>query len=197
MPTKGDQTRIRILHQSAQLFNQHGYAATSFSDIMNATGLQKGGVFNHFAGKDALTLAAFDYAFEIAKNYFIQAVESKTSTIEQLIAIVEVFKDFSQDTPLPGGCPLLNTAIESDDANPVLRERTQGGMAQWHGMIARLVRRGIASGEIRDGVDPQKTATVMIAILEGAVMLTKLYGDLTYMQRVIEHLTDYVNGLRA
>ncbi|MBC8170859.1 MAG: TetR/AcrR family transcriptional regulator, partial [Anaerolineae bacterium] len=149
MTTKGNQTRTRILHEAALLFNQQGYSGTSFADIMSATGLQKGGVFNHFANKDVLALAAFDYAFAVARDYFVQAVTAKSTSLEQLLAVVEVFKDFSQDTPLPGGCPLLNTAIESDDAYPELRKRTQDGMTQWHSLIARLVRRGIAQGEIR------------------------------------------------
>ena len=60
--TKGEQTKDRILERSAALFNRFGYNATSFGDIMADTGLEKGGIYNHFASKEALMLEAFEYA---------------------------------------------------------------------------------------------------------------------------------------
>ena len=190
--TKGDMTRERILLQAAQLFNQQGYAASSISDVMGATGLQKGGIYNHFGNKQELELAAFDYAFGLASQCFVKAVEGKVSAREQLLAVVEVFRDFTDDRPLPGGCPLLNTAIESDDTNPALLQRTRKGMDKWRGLIASIVRRGVATGEFRADVDAQSVATVLIATLEGAVMLSRLYSDPVHMKRVVEHLTETI-----
>src|SRR5438105_3375693 len=59
---KGEQTREMILERAAPIFNQQGYAGASLSDIMRETGLEKGGIYNHFRGKEELALAAFDYA---------------------------------------------------------------------------------------------------------------------------------------
>ena len=58
----GEQTRENIIRQAAALFNQQGFAGASMSDIMLATGLQKGGIYRHFESKEALALEAFDYA---------------------------------------------------------------------------------------------------------------------------------------
>jgi AcrR family transcriptional regulator len=54
--SKGEETKAKILHQAAELFNQQGYAGSSISDIMRVTGLQKGGIYNHFSSKDELAL---------------------------------------------------------------------------------------------------------------------------------------------
>ncbi|MHC5720487.1 MAG: TetR family transcriptional regulator, partial [Nostoc sp.] len=54
--SKGEETKSRILYQAAELFNQQGYAGSSMSDIMRVTGLQKGGIYNHFQSKDDLAL---------------------------------------------------------------------------------------------------------------------------------------------
>ena len=58
--SKGEQTRERILARSAQLFNRQGYSGSSLSDIMRETGLEKGGIYNHFSSKEQLALEAFD-----------------------------------------------------------------------------------------------------------------------------------------
>ena len=52
--SKGEQTRERILARSAQLFNRQGYFGSSLADIMRETGLEKGGIYNHFSSKEQL-----------------------------------------------------------------------------------------------------------------------------------------------
>src|ERR1700759_3552404 len=64
--SKGDRTRARIIEQSAPIFNKQGSAGTALSDLMDATGLRKGGLYRHFAGKEKLAAAAFDYAWQQA-----------------------------------------------------------------------------------------------------------------------------------
>src|SRR5271170_2332921 len=61
--TKGEQTRGDIIRKSAPLFNQRGYEGTSLSDLMEATGLQKGGIYRHFSSKEELATEAFDYSW--------------------------------------------------------------------------------------------------------------------------------------
>ena len=36
-----------------------------------------------------------------------------------------VYLDYIDNPPIPGGCPILNTAIESDDTHPQLRDRAR------------------------------------------------------------------------
>ena len=58
--SKGDDTKERIIEQTAPLFNQMGFFGSSLSDIMQATGLKKGGIYNHFGSKEQLALEAYD-----------------------------------------------------------------------------------------------------------------------------------------
>ena len=68
--TKGERTRQRIVAAAAPLFNQRGYAASSMSELMAATGLEKGGIYRHFASKDELALAAFDHMIAVQSERF-------------------------------------------------------------------------------------------------------------------------------
>lgn len=194
--SKAEETRARIIQQAADLFNQQGYAGSSMSDIMEATGLKKGGIYNHFASKDDLAIAAFDFAVQCVSQRYIQAIKGKRGAIARLKSIIDTFAAAPEEVSIKGGCPLMNTAIESDDAHPLLRERTQQAMYQWRHLIHKIVQKGIDTGELHPTVDPDGVATLVIATLEGALMLTKLYGDRIHLQRATEHLDHYVEGLR-
>src|SRR5215470_17477901 len=110
--SKGDQTRERILARSAQLFNRQGYSGSSLSDIMRETGLEKGGIYNHFTSKEQLALESFDFAYELVRQRVRDALSGRFDAIERLLAIVSVSQSIVEDPPVPGGCPILNTAIE-------------------------------------------------------------------------------------
>jgi len=194
--SKAEETKNRIIQQAANLFNQQGYAGASMSDIMAATGLKKGGIYNHFASKDELAIAAFDFAAQQASQRYFHALK-KRSAIARLKAIIHTFSTSPDEFSIKGGCPLLNTAIESDDTNPVLRERVQAAMYQWRNLIHQIVKKGIEREEIQPKVDPDAVATILISTMEGSLMLTKLYGDRIHMQRAKEHLDHYVESLQV
>lgn len=192
--SKAKETKEKILKQAAELFNQQGYAGSSISDIMRATGLQKGGIYNHFQSKQELALEAFDFASRHISRRFLIAMKGKRNAAERLQAILSVFHSYVDRPPLVGGCPILNTAIESDDTNPGLCDRAQKAMDSWRNMICRVINKGISSGEIRSTVEADKVATVMISTLEGAVMMSKLYRNPIHLERAIEHLNDYIES---
>jgi TetR/AcrR family transcriptional repressor of nem operon len=191
--SKGEQTRTMILERTAQLFSCKGYFGSSLSDIMLATGLEKGGIYNHFTSKEQLALEVFDYAFEMVQQRIRLALTGKKHTIERLMAYTTVFQQLADDAFLSGGCPVLNTAIEADDAHIGLRDRARNAMDIWRTSIHHIVAKGIERQEIRPDVDIEAFATVFIATLEGAIMLSKLYEDATHMSRAIEHLTWYID----
>jgi AcrR family transcriptional regulator len=193
--SKAEQTRDNIIRQAAELFNQKGYSGSSISDIMRATGLQKGGIYNHFKSKDELALEAFEYASRLVSQRIWEAVRKKKNAIERLQALVSVYLDYVDDPPLEGGCPILNTAIESDDAHPALRDRVRDAVNEWRNLIDRIIQKGIARGEIQPSVEPDVVATIIISTVEGAVMMSKLYGDPIYLERAINHLKNYIENL--
>jgi TetR/AcrR family transcriptional repressor of nem operon len=194
--SKGVETRERILAHSAQLFNRQGYAGASLADIMRETGLEKGGIYNHFSSKEQLALESFDYAYELVRQRVRQALAGKLNAIERLLAIVSVFQSIADDPPVAGGCPILNTAIEADDANEVLRDRARAAMDDWRATIHRIVNKGIERQEVRPATDADEVASILIATLEGAVMLSSLYKDSIHMKRAAAHMVRYIETMK-
>ena len=185
---KGEQTRAMILARVAPLFNQQGYFGSSLSDIMQQTGLEKGGIYNHFKSKEQLALQAFDYSYAILDQRIRAALAGKKHAIERLYALLSYFQELADDPPIPGGCPILNTAVEADDAEPALRDRARGAMDELRSTVRRIISKGIERGEVRPGIDVETWISVMIATLEGAVMLSRLYQDPVHMHRAAAYI---------
>ena len=193
--SKAEATKAHIIAQAAQLFNQKGYAGSSIGDLMQATGLKKGGIYNHFKSKDEIAIQAFDYAASLVQQRVWAAVKQEKNAIFRLKALMLVHLDYINNPPLIGGCPIMNTAIESDDAYPILRDRAAVAMDAWRNLIIRIVQKGIKKQEIKPDVDAEIVASFLISAIEGAIMMSKLYQDAIHLERVIGSLNNYLETL--
>lgn len=189
---RGEQTRNIILEQTAILFNKQGVAGTTMSDIMAVTGLQKGGIYNHFASKDELALAAFDTAWGHVKERFEQLLFPRQNSIDRLHALLNLFLSYSDNPPIEGGCPVLNTALEADDTNPALLDKARGAIQEWRDFIVRTVERGIKYGEIRPEINADMLADMLVASLEGAVALSRIDRSVQPLEHVLSFLRNYL-----
>ncbi len=195
--TKGMQTRRRIVELAAPVFNRQGYVGASMRDLVDATGLEKGGIYNHFGSKEQLTLEAYDYAMSRVTEGLARSQDGATDAIDRLQRMIRSFAKFARKPAIAGGCPIMNTAIEADDTHPELRDRARASMTLWHRLIGRIVKDGIAAGELVPGIDPYALAALITGSLEGGLMLSGLYEDPAYVDRIVEHLSAHVDTLRA
>src|ERR1700677_558006 len=189
--TKGEQTRREILEKAAPLFNQKGFAGTSLADLMQATGLQKGGIYRHFSGKKELAAEAFDYAWEKAVHGRLDGVAEVADCVDRLKKTIENFVERRQGL-VPGGCPLMNTAVEADDGNPVLRTRARKALQGWTERLSRITAEGIEKHQIDRGVAPRQLSQLIIGSLEGALLISRLQNDEEPLRAIRQHLDEYL-----
>jgi TetR/AcrR family transcriptional regulator, transcriptional repressor for nem operon len=192
--SKAQQTKARIVQQAAAVFNQKGYAGSSIADIMQATGLKKGGIYNHFQSKDELALAAFDYAVSLMSQEVWNAVKTKRNAIARLQALVSSYLVYIETPPIVGGCPILNTAIEADDTDSPLRDRAIAAINSWRNLIVRIINQGIKKGEIPATIESDTVATIIICNIEGAIMMSQLEKNPVHLERAIAHLQNYIQN---
>jgi TetR/AcrR family transcriptional regulator, transcriptional repressor for nem operon len=190
------QTKQTILQQAGVLFNSKGYKATSVSDITTATGLTKGALYRHFENKDALEAAALQHLFNSMLDHFRKRVKAETNAIDKLKAVMDFFGDYISKPPIKGGCPLLNVAIEADDSNNRLRKNAAGMLALLKTSIETILENGIRFQQIQTNCQPATVATIMIASLEGAVMMSKLQKNDGDLKTVIQYLKNMIDGLK-
>ena len=191
--TKGETTRQRIIAEAAPIFNQRGFEGASMQDIMQATGLEKGGLYRHFSSKEELAVEAFRYALDRSVRLKAPVVPPGTNAVDHLCLLVEHF--VASKSGLPGGCPLMNTAIDSDDGNPALRDLARKGIQNWQARLTAIVDAGLKRGEIRKGTLSRRIANTLIATLEGALMMARIEGRSAALQDAQESLIDMLRQL--
>jgi TetR/AcrR family transcriptional repressor of nem operon len=190
--TKGEQTRRKIVEAAAPIFNQHGYEGSSLNDLMKATGLKKGGIYRHFSSKEELAAEAFDYTWESAWNVRLLHVDEQANGIDKLKQLIANFVEHR--SPVAGGCPILNTAIDADDGNPVLRARVAKALRSWVTRLQTIVEQAQKRGEARADADAKAVGTLIVASLEGALMMSRLQRNDEALRRVQLHLNQYLDN---
>jgi TetR/AcrR family transcriptional repressor of nem operon len=196
--TKGQATRERIVRETAPLMNKTGFLSTPMADILQAIGMEKGGFYHHFASKEDLALEAFEHVTSVTRARIGQAMQGKVGAVAQLKAMVEAYRAVKQGKFLDGGgCPILNAAVESDDTNARLRDAARLVVDRWRGTINYILSAGIATGELRSDLDPDTAATWIISSIEGGVMLSNLYKDPLYLNRILDQLLTYLDNVAA
>lgn len=191
--TKGEDTRREIVERAAPLFNQKGFEGTSMSDLMRVTGLQKGGIYRHFSSKEELAGEAFDYAWHRAFEKRLEGVDEAADAVERLKKMIDNFVDIRTGL-VAGGCPLMNTAIEADDGNPVLRARARGALSGWMARLTKAAEDGISKREVGTRVDCKALGQLIISTLEGALLISRLESDRAALDQVRRHLHDYLEA---
>jgi TetR/AcrR family transcriptional repressor of nem operon len=188
---KGEQTRQDIIRKAAPIFNQKGYNGATLSALMRATGLKKGGIYRHFASKQELAGDAFDHAWKIAMDTRFEGTQKIPNTVDRLKQVVRNFRDRRAGLVL-GGCPLLNTAIDSDDSNPQLRAKARQALTSWLDRLQSIVEEGRRRGEVRSGVDSVKLCTLIASTLEGSFMVSRLQRKEQALDLACNHLEEYL-----
>lgn len=185
-------TRDTIIKESANLFNTQGYKATSISDITKATGLTKGAIYRHFENKSDLEQQALRSMSKLMFTELGGAIQAAATFQLKMEAIFDFFSNY-MNTPLyQGGCPLMNASIETDDTNTVLRQQAFNMLAQLKASVGKLLVNGIKNKQIKSDTDVAFYTTIIIAVLEGGIMMSKLERNSEAINTTIAHLRSIV-----
>jgi TetR/AcrR family transcriptional repressor of nem operon len=185
--TKAEKTKQHIIEQTASIFNIKGIAATSVSDIMEATKLAKGSLYVHFANKEELAYYAVDYNL---KDFFGKAgvvIDQQQTAKGKFFALLDLLND-PVNHPIEGGCPMLNFGTEADDTSPVIREKVHIAMVGLQDNITEILEKGISDKEFRTGWDIKEFTIKVIAMLEGGVLMSRVYNNSDSMEVLINIL---------
>ena len=185
--TKGEETRQFIIERSAPIFNTKGIAATAMSDIMEATKLSKGSLYVHFENKDVLADAVVDYNMDQLARKIDAAIARHTEAKAKLLAYVDTVKD-AVNHPMKGGCPILNFGMEADDTNHRLRKKINDRIQGVLKRLTSIIKDGIKNGEFKSTWNYRDFATIMFAMIEGGVMISRVAGNNSAMEAIARQL---------
>jgi TetR/AcrR family transcriptional regulator, transcriptional repressor for nem operon len=193
--TKADRTREFIIETTAPLFNRKGYEGTSLQDILEATNLTKGALYGNFDSKEEIAAAAFRYSAKKVKSLIRERLLSINSCKAQLEALMDFFSEYIFNPPIPGGCPLQNTAIEADDHRTSMRRVVVKELNETVDFIESILKKGVRSGEFDKSIEPRRLAYIFFCSIEGALMFSRVERSREPMDIVINHCNNLLKQI--
>ena len=166
---KGEATRAFLLQTAARLFAERGYPGTALSDLIAASGLTKGAFYFYFPSKAALALAVLRDQQGRWLHQVTERALSASTAVEQFRALTPAMLELLASDP---GAWSITRLTKDLAADPATAEYVSKPMAEWVDLIADIVRRGQASGDLRPGLDPHHVAVVLVGAFDGLKALT-------------------------
>jgi AcrR family transcriptional regulator len=190
---KGKITKEFIIEKAAVIFNKNGFAGASLSELMKETGLQKGGIYNHFKNKEEIIFSAFDYAIK-KHNYAVYAAyKDKKSAREKLHAIIKFYNNYPLNPIIEGGCPIVNTAVDADNTHPELKLRVKNVLEGWVKNLKYIINEGQHSGEFSKSAPVDDISLYVVTSLQGGVVVARSFEDGNYMKVITNQLIEFVD----
>ena len=187
MKTKGELTREKILEVARELFNNKGFNATTISDLVTATGMQKGSLYFHFAGKDAIAREVLSEATTEFMAFLTNALGGENPG-----ACIDTFFQCALDkhlgTGFVGGCIFGNTALEMSDSDSEFASAIDTVFDEWISRVEVVIAAAQKSGQIRSDISSDALAKHIIATIEGGIMMSRLKKDERPMKECLETL---------
>lgn len=190
--SKSEKTKQFIIEKTAPVFNMKGYAGTSLNDLTDVTGLTKGSIYGNFENKEEVALAAFDYNFGRVTDYIKAKIYATENAVERMLVYPEVYRNFLRIPFLKAGCPILNTATEADDTNPLLKAKAASALVFWKNAMVKQIERGIERKEFKKGTNADELAVIIMTVIEGAVMHAKVTGRSGELKTAMEYLKNMI-----
>ncbi|SKC86799.1 TetR/AcrR family transcriptional regulator [Ohtaekwangia koreensis] len=193
--TKAERTRQLIIEKTAPLFNKKGFDGTSLSDLTESTGLTKGALYGNFNDKEEIALEAFKYSIKKVKETARQKVDAEQTYKKQLFALIDFYAEYVFNPPIPGGCPMLNMAVEADDYRTPMRKVVTKELMDTITFITSLLEGGIKAGEFKKDTKSNEIAYTIFCSVEGALMFARVERSDEPMKIIVRHCKNLVNQI--
>lgn len=183
-----------IIERSAPIFNKKGIAATAMSDIMDATKLAKGSLYVHFSNKDVLAEAVVDYNLKLLANKLMKDINGCDHPKDKLFAYIDAYRNPLINPPVTGGCPMMNFGTEADDQFEDIREQVATMVNKSQQLIMDIIAEGIRKGVFRSDWNYKEFATLMFAMIEGGILISKTTRKADKMATIARSLKKMIEG---
>ena len=197
MATKGSRTRRKIIENSLQLFSVKGYYNTSVSDILDATGLTKGGLYGHFASKEDIWYAVYDEAVSIWKGLVFRGIRNDSDPLERIEKFIENdLLDYLGADVFEGGCFFLNMLVELSGQSASMSRQILRGFVRLSALLRTWLQEAAQEGLLKEALDLKETANFIIISLNGAAALYISSRDRSILEQTIRQLRFFIQQLR-
>jgi AcrR family transcriptional regulator len=180
---RGERTRSAVLEQALLLATVSGLDGLSLSQVADALGVSKSGLFAHWRSKEALQLAVIDQARVQWTDRVIRPALAAPAGVRRLWAVHDRRIAFYEAKVLPGGCFFANAHFEFNARPGTVRDRLATEQSDWMTFLTGLATDAVTLGDLRADADPATLAYQTEAVGVCAVMQASVLGpEATYRQ---------------
>ena len=194
---RGERTRQALLDAAFEEIHRHGYRAASLNDILKVAGCTKGSLYHHFPDKHALGLAAIaDKIDAFMQLNWLTPLSRTDDPIEEIKTIIGRHMSGEIYTDVRLGCPIQNISVEMSGLDDDFRSYLQGVNATWRAALTTALKRGQTNGTVRNDINPDAVAVMVLATHQGTIGLMKTAQDTAIGRACGEAFFQYLNSLR-
>jgi AcrR family transcriptional regulator len=177
-----------MVASAAVLIRERGVEATSFSDVLVASGAPRGSIYHYFPrGKAQLIEEATRYGTDFVVARMAADVE-RGDTAAAVRTFGRFYVQILRESGYAAGSPVLAAALEGD-RTPRARDAAGEGFREWERLIAdSLMRDGLAEEQAR------ALSTLIISSLEGAIVLSRAQRTIEPLERVLDQLDTLIRA---
>lgn len=182
--SKSERTKAFIIETVAPIFNKNGYAAMSLSKITEATGLTKGAVYGHFENKEELAIESFKFSVRKVLKDLNETVNKGETPLKMLLNVALFYEGYYEYNKQFGGCPILNIGVDANNQNKVITQLVQSYNHRILERFSQLIEKAKEANEIKESIDSMLYAKRFFYMIEGAVYMTHIMKDDSYLKDV-------------
>ncbi|MEV6411516.1 TetR/AcrR family transcriptional regulator [Kribbella sp. NPDC051718] len=197
------ETVERLIRSTQELLWERGYVGTSPKAIQLAAEAGQGSMYHHFSGKAELAKAAIERSGAelraAADEQFSGAATGPGSgTATAGTATARIAGYLQRDREVLKGCRMGRLTADPDViADPVLRAPVAETFTWLRARLAEIVAEGKESGEYPPGLDPDRTAATIAAVLQGGYVLARADGSDEPFELAVQGLVDLLEGVAS
>jgi TetR/AcrR family transcriptional regulator, transcriptional repressor for nem operon len=189
-------TRKRLLQAAFREVHRSGFQGAGIDTILAATNVTKGALYHHFESKEALGYAIVEEIIaKLFQDRWLTPMLGDGQPINILIGIVRGLPSRPKD--IRNSCPLLNLTQEMSPLDEQFRTRLEMLFLAWQKGVAALLRKGQSQGTVRRELNPDETASFLIAMVEGNASLAKVAQDAKVWEVGIRNIVGWLRSLRV
>ena len=184
-PQERDSTAAQILDAAERLVQQRGFNGFSYADVSRELGVTKAALHYHFASKAELGDALIDRYAERFLHALAKVDGHRPDAIAKLRAYARLYADVFRDDRM---CLCGMLAADYATLPPPMRARVVRFFDDNEAWLARVLEEGRKAGSIRFRGAARGVARTLIAGLEGAMLVSRPYGDVKRFRDAAELL---------
>lgn len=173
MPWEKKYNQTDVLERAMHAFWAHGYAATSMNDLVTATGINRGSIYAAYTNKHTLFMESIRHYDRVYRQEFLQRIASKHAPKDAIVATFDAAAAQCGSNKIPGGCLLVNTALELSPHDADVRDFVDASLREVENFFMSMIKAAQRDGSIRNELNSRQTAQALLGLFLGLRVLAR------------------------